>query len=577
MRIKKNKSKNSISYSVIESFRDRNGRSTTRVVEALGNEEDIRKKHPGVDPEEWAKEYAQKLTDEKNKQSSHVIARYNPTKQIPLDTRRSFNIGYLFLQKIYHELKFDKLFQQIQKENQFSFDLNEIVSRLLYMRILHPASKRGTLEQAQELLEPHTIEPQHVYRALDVLEKNMDHIQEAAYKNSKSVVDRQTDVLYYDCTNFFFEIEEAEGLKQYGMSKENRPNPIVQMGLFMDGNGLPLAYNLNPGNTNEQPTLKPLQKRIMKDFNLSKMIVITDAGLSSAGNRKYNTLGQRGFVTTQSVKMLPKHLKAFALDKKGWKLTHATGKNRNKLYDLSTLNPKKYMDHTFYKERWINENGLEQRLIITFSFKYQHYNQKIREGQIERALKKIDNPSQLKKKKANDPTRFIESVNFTKDGEVAKKTHYTLNSEQVEKEAQYDGLYGVCTNVHSTAEEIVAINQRRWEIEETFRIMKSEMKSRPVYLQKDERIQAHFLTCFLSLLIFRILEKKLEEKFTCPEIIQTLKKMRVYDAQGQGYIPTYTRTHLTDQLHETFGFRTDTEIVSQKIMKKIMKNTKKVK
>ncbi|GAB2322328.1 IS1634 family transposase [Alkalibacterium sp. s-m-28] len=574
MRIKKNKSKHSTSYSVIESYRDRNGRSTTRVVESLGNEEEIRKKHPGVDPNEWAHAYVQKLTEEKKKNASQIIAKYNPTKQIPLHKRHSYNIGYLFLQKIYHELKFDKLCQQIQKENHFTFDLNEILSRLLYMRILHPTSKRGTLEQAKELLEPHSIEPQHIYRALDVLEKNIDRIQETAYKNSVSIVDRQTEVLYYDCTNFFFEIEEADGLKQYGMSKENRPNPIVQMGLFMDGNGLPLAYNLNPGNTNEQPTLKPLQKRIMKDFDLSKMIVITDAGLSSADNRKYNTLGQRGFVTTQSIKMLPKHLKAFALDKTGWKLTHTTGKNRLKEYDLSTLDPKKYAENTFYKERWINEKGLEQRLIITFSFKYQSYHQKIREGQIERALKKIDNPSQLKKKRANDPNRFIESVSFTKNGEVAKKTHYTLNSEQIEKEAQYDGLYGVCTNVHSTPEEIVAINQRRWEIEETFRIMKSEMKSRPVYLQKDERIQAHFLTCFLSLLIFRILEKKLGETFTCPEIIETLKKMRVYDAKGHGYIPTYMRTHLTDHLHETFGFRTDTEIVSNKIIKKIIKDTK---
>ncbi|GEK92220.1 IS1634 family transposase [Alkalibacterium kapii] len=577
MRVKRNVSKNSISYSIIESYRDRNGRSTTRVVESLGNEEEIRRNHPGVDPEKWANEYARKLTEEKKKKTSQIIAKYNPTKQIPLNTRQSYNIGYLFLQKIYHELKFDKLCQQIERENQFSFDLNAILSRLLYMRILNPSSKRSTLEQAKELLEGHTIEPQHMYRALDVLEKNMDRIQEAAYKNSKTIVSRQTDILYYDCTNFFFEIEEADGLKQYGMSKEHRPNPIVQMGLFMDGDGLPLAYNLNPGNTNEQPTLKPLQKRIMKEFNLSKMIVITDAGLSSVGNRKYNTLGERGFVTTQSIKMLPKHLKAFALDKKGWKLTHATGNNRNKLYDLSTLNPNKFMTHTFYKKRWINEKGFEQRLIVTFSFKYQAYNQSIREKQIERAIKKFDNPSQLNKKKANDPTRFIESINFTQDGEVAKKTHYTLNNAQVEKEAQYDGLYGVCTNVQSTPEEIVAINHRRWEIEETFRIMKTEMKSRPVYLQKDERIQAHFLTCFLSLLIFRILEKKLKEKFTCTDIIQTLKNMRVYDVQGQGYIPTYTRTHLTDYLHETFGFRTDTEIISPKILKKIMKDTKKAK
>lgn len=577
MRIKKNISKNSISYSVIESFRDKNGRSTTRVVESLGNEEEIRKAHPGVDPEEWAKEYARKLTEEKKKENSKLLAKYDPAKQIPLDEQRSFNISYLFLQKIYYELKLDKIAHSIQEKSQFSFDLNEILSRLLYMRILHPSSKKRTFEEAEELLEPHTTEIQHIYRALDVLAKHSNSIQEKVYKNSTKIIERQTQILYYDCTNYFFEIEEADGLKQYGMSKENRPNPIVSMGLFMDGNGLPLAYDLHQGNQNEQPTLKTIQKRIIKDFDLSKMIVITDAGLSSTANRKYNNLGNRGFVTTQSVKKLPGFLKEWATSRDGWKLSSEESPKKNKVYNLDELEPEKYLHNTFYKERWINENNLEQRLIITFSFKYQRYHQKIREEQIKRAMKKIEKPSQLKRKRANDPKRFIKSLHHTEDGEIAEDVHLTLDNELIKKEAQYDGIYGVCTNVNSTVEEIVQINQRRWEIEETFRILKTEMRSRPVYLSRDNRINAHFLTCFLSLLIFRILEQKIDEEFTCPEIISQLRKMHVFEMPGTGYIPTYTRTDFTDKLHETFGFRTDMEIISLSNMKKIIRQTKKLK
>ena len=574
MRIKVSRSKNSESFFVIKDVY-KNNKRTTKVVEALGNREDILQKHPEVDPYEWAVNYARKLKEEEKQNKAKVMLSYDPNKIIPEDAQRSFNVGYLFLQSIYHQLKLDDICKEISNKRGFSFDLNTILSRLIYMRVLYPTSKKGTFQRAHELLEPHSVEAQHIYRALDVLAEESNKIEEAVYKNSLNIIDRNTSILYYDCTNFYFEIEEADGLKQYGVSKEHRPNPIVQMGLFMDGSGIPLAFVLNPGNQNEQPSLKPLEKRILKDFKLSKFVVCTDAGLSSHENRLYNSMGNRAFVTTQSIKKLKKHLKEWALNPEGWSISSALpeakdSKGNIHLHSIDMEND----NQTYYKERWIHEKDLEQRLVVTFSPKYKRYHQTIREKQIGRAIKKIEKPTQLEKKRANDPARFIQTTHATSDGEIAEKTSYMLNEKQIREESMYDGFYGVCTNLESTVEEIIQINQRRWEIEETFRILKSEMRSRPVFVRKDERIKAHFLSCFLSLLVYRILEKKLGESFTCPEIIRTLRGMNVLEYAGEGYIPSYTRTRLTDKLHDVFGFRTDTEIIDQKNIKKFLKLTK---
>lgn len=382
---------------------------------------------------------------------------------------------------------------------------------------------------------------------------------------------RNTGILYYDCTNFFFEIEEDDGLRQYGISKEHRPNPIVQMGLFMDGNGIPLAFNINKGNTNEQITLTPLEKQILSDFNLSKFVVCTDAGLASTANRKFNDKNGRAFITTQSVKKSKKHLKEWALNPDGWYLDTDI-----KAYDISKIDEEKYKDKIFYKERWIKENGLEQKIIVTYSIKYRNYQRKIRNNQIERAQKTIDsNPGKLKKSSQNDYKRFIQKTCCTSDGEIAEKEIYNINTELITVEETFDGFYAVCTNLEDDVHEIVKVNKRRWEIEECFRIMKSEFKARPVYLSRDDRIIAHFITCFISLIIYRILEMKLEEKYTCHEILKKLKEMNFYEIKGEGYVPTYIRDDLTDDLHKAFGFRTDYQIVSKRQMKNIFKITKK--
>ena len=350
---------------------------------------------------------------------------------------------------------------------------------------------------------------------------------------------------------------------------ESRANPIVQMGLFMDSDGFPLAFCINKGNTNEQVTLKPLEQKIISDFGLSKFVVCTDAGLASTTNRKFNNVKNRAFITTQSIKKLKAHLKNWALDTKGW---HTSASN--KTYDLSELDEKADMDKIFYKQRWIKEDGLEQNLVVTFSLKYKNYQQTIRNRQMERAQKVIDtNPKKLKKCNANDYKRFISKSCSTADGEVADKELYSIDTDLIAQEEAYDGFYAVCTNLEEDASVIIKVNKRRWEIEESFRIMKSEFKARPVYLQRDDRIKAHFATCFISLMIYRLLEKKLCEQYTCGEIVSGLRNMNFYEINGEGYIPTYTRTDFTDDLHDKFGFRTDYQIVTMKHMKKIFKDT----
>lgn len=570
MRLQVTKSKNAASFYVIKSVYDK-GKRTSKVVEKLGTYDELKSKLGDKDPYEWAKDYVAELTRlEKEGKEPDVIAKYSPNKIIEKGAQRSFNGGYLFLQQIYHELGIDKICKNIKDKYRFTFDLNSILSRLVYGRILFPSSKLATNKLSLKFIEPPNFKLQHIYRALEYIAKESDYIQSELYANSLKVVKRNSNILFYDCTNYFFEIEEAEGLKQYGPSKEHKPNPIVQMGLFMDGNGIPLAFSISKGNTNEQQTLKPLEEKILEDFKLSKFVVCTDAGLASNDNRKFNDKDDRAFIATQSIKKLKKHLKDWALNPEGWRLSED-----NKDYNLNELDEIEDFNKIFYKERWIKENGLEQKLLVTYSIKYKNYHRKIRNSQVERALKAIKNPSKLTKTNQNDYKRLIKKTSYTPDGEIAKKESYNIDTNLILKEEAFDGFYAVCTNLDDDAEDIVKVNRRRWEIEESFRIMKSEFKARPVFLSRDDRIEAHFTTCFLSLIIYRLLEKKLDEKYTCIEIIDTLRDMNFNKIKSEGYVPSYTRTDFTDDLHDAFGFRTDYEIVTLKEMKKIYKATKK--
>jgi len=570
LKVSVSKSKNTTIFYISKSIW-RNGKSTTKTIEKLGTLEEVQARAGDMDPYEWAKQYAAELTRKEKEGRKEIILKYSSSRLITKDEQRSVNIGYLFLQNIYYSLGLDKICSSISKKYKFTYDLNSILSCLIYSRILFPASKKRTLEDARHFLESPAFDIQHMYRGLEYLCKESDLIQARLYKNSLDVIKRKKGVLYYDCTNYYFEIEMEDDFRKYGYSKEHKPNPIVQMGLFMDSDGIPLSFSVFAGNESEQVSMTPLEKNIISDFGLKKFVVCTDAGLSSTANRKFNDVPNRRYITVQSVKKLKGFLQEFCLGNNGW---HLKGSDRE--YSLDNLDEEKDFEKVFYKERWINEDGLEQRLIVTFSLKYKNYQRKIRDRQIEKAAKVADS-SAKQHFRANDYKRFIQDTYCTDEGEIAGNQVRGIDTDRIAREEKYDGFYAVCTNLEDDASVIVAVNRRRWEIEECFRIIKHEFKARPAYLSREDRIKAHFLTCFIALIVYRILEKKLKNKYTCDEILSTLRSMDMMIADGEGYIPEYTRTDLTDDLHEAFGFRTDYQIVPAKEMKKICTATKKKK
>ena len=575
VRLNKVKSKNAVSYYIIRSVR-RDGKNSSEIVKKLGTEKSIRETYGVDDVDAWAKEQLRIMNEEEAASDHKVLIPLSTDKVVDADVRLAFNAGYLFLQQIYYQLGLPSICKKIKKDSSFEYDLDNILSRLIYGRILFPSSKLSCYEQSQELIEEPKFELHQVYRALTTLSENSDMIQAELYKRSKKLVKRNTGVLFYDCTNYFFEMEHENGLKQYGPSKEHRPNPIVQMGLFMDKSGIPLAFCINPGNQNEQLSLKPLEQQIMRDFELSKFIVCTDAGLSSDANRKFNNYGERSFITTQSIKKLKTELKDWCLEPKGWEV-----EGSKKKYDISALeNTPENRKKIFYKKKLIEgydeerDITFDQTIIVTYSLKYKEYQQTVRNRQIDRAKKLIEKPSAADKRPQNDAKRFIKKTPFTNDGEIASRALYEIDESAIAEESRYDGFYAVCTNLDDDPADIAKINHDRWEIEESFRIMKSEFEARPVYLQRDDRIEAHFLTCFIALMIYRILEKKLGNKYTCEEIIKTLREMDMRKVEEHGYIPSYTRTTLTDSLHDQAGFRTDYELTTPKSMAGIIRRTK---
>ena len=576
MRVMTTKSKNAESFYITKSYKNNAGKSTSKIIRKLGTLHEL-SEMLGTDRDgvmAWAREQARLETEKykAGKEQQLVQITFHADRQLDYNCQKLYEGGYLFLQSVYYGLRLDKVCRKIRDRHLFEYDLNAILSDLIYTRILDPDSKRSSFQTAQKYLETPTYQLHDVYRALSVLAENSDLIQAEAYKNSGFLGKRNDRVLYYDCTNYYFEIEQEDGQKRYGKSKEHRPNPIVQMGLFTDGNGIPLAFSLFPGNQNEQTSVKPLEKKILQDFHCEKFVYCSDAGLGSENNRVFNHMGQRAFIVTQSIKKLPK-------EEREWALTRSEFRNvkDDTVVDLDSLD-KSDEGSLYYKEIPYSTKQLHQRLIITYSPKYATYQKQIREKQIERAQSMIQSGSAKRQSKnPNDPARFIQKIAVTKEGEVAEQQSFCLDSAKIEEEAQYDGLYAVCTDLlDDPVGDILKVSEGRWQIEADFRIMKTDFSARPVFVQRDDRIKAHFLICFLSLLIFKILERKLEYKYTCEQILDTLRAMNFADIEEQGFMPLYTRTAITDDLHTACGFRTDFQFISKSKMLQIQKSSKKI-
>lgn len=571
MRLKITNSKNKTHYSIIKDYTPINGKRTTKIFENLGNQQQVEERFGKENTIDKIKEYISSLN---NKDKEEILKKeFNPNKRISPGIKRQFNVGYLFLEKVYNQLNMKTICNSIQDKYKFQFDLNEILSYLVFARIIYPSSKLETFKQCHNFIETPKFKLHDEYRALSYIAKNMNFIQEQLFTNSKNVIDRNSNVIYYDCTNYFFEIDIEDDLRKYGINKQHQPKPQVGMGLFMDGDSLPLSCNIYPGNQNEQKTLIPEEDKIVNNFKLdtTKIILCTDAGLASDEIKKFNIQDGRGFVITQSLKKLKEEEKCKSLDKSEWRIAN----DLKHIYNLETIENdetlrEKYYDTLFYKIIPSETKSVKQDLIITFSFKYLDYHRNIRNNQIERARKNIENNQVTRKgKNQNDYRRFITSITSTDNGEVADNTTYSINESLILEEEQYDGYYALTTNLMEDISSILKIVKGRWEIEESFRIMKHDFLARPVELSREDRIKAHFMTCFISLFIYRLLEKKLDYKYTTSKILTTLRNMNVLEHKGLGYEPEYERTALTDDLHDLFKFNTDYEIISYKKMKKI--------
>ena len=572
MRVVTSKSKNAESFYISKGYVNDKGVSTSVIVRKLGTLKELLPEHGPTrdDVMAWAKEQAriETLKYKQEKEEKQIKLTFHAGRLLDYHKQTFFRGGYLFLQFIYYQMQMNKICRKLKQRYKFKYDINAILSDLIYARILEPCSKRSSYKAASEFLEKPSYELHDIYRALDVLGAECDMIQAEVYKNSHFMGERNDKILYYDCSNYYFEIEQEDGSKKYGKSKEHRPNPIIQMGLFMDGDGIPLAFSLFPGNANEQTSLKPLEKKVLGEFGCQKFIYCSDAGLGSESIREYNHMGERAYIVTQSIKKLKKEEKEWALSPQGFKRV-----SDDKPVDITKL-PEDDKG-LYYKDEPYTTQKLHQRLIITSSPKYALYQKSIRDKQVERAQKILDSGNAKKNRKnPHDPARFIGKMAVTKDGEAANIKQY-LDEDKIADEAQYDGLYAVCTDLLDDGiGDILKVSEGRWQIEECFRIMKTDFSARPVYLRDENRVKAHFLICFLALTVYRYLEKKLDSKYTCEELLDTLKAMNFAGIQEQGFIPLYRREKITDDLHEACGFRTDYQFITKSKMRTIQKKSK---
>lgn len=581
MRIKKTVSKKSTSYYIIKDY-NKNGKRTTKIVHKIGSDKKIAPlaKAEGLTIEQWVNNYLQKYVDEHNdnEKAETILIPKNTKKLINKNTKYSFNVGYLFLEDIYYDLGLHDICNNIQKEFRFKFSINDILSYLVFSRIIYPSSKLKTHKLSKNFIEQPNLELHNIYRGLSYLNKKMDYIQEKMFENSLNVIDRNSKIIYFDCTNYYFEINDEDELRRYGINKQHQPSPQVGMGLFMDSDGIPLAMNIFPGNENEVKHCIPTESKIINNFKLpdSKIIFCADAAMCTDEIKKFNINEGRGFVITQSLKKIKEEYKNEIFEDDGWRIQG----DLYHTYKLSEIlkDEDKYKNTLFYKIIETETKNVKQDLVVTYSIKYRDYKRKLREGQILRAQNKIKNSNQNSKitikKNQNDYRRFIVERPCTENGEAATEYIYSIDNDLINEEAKYDGYYGLTTNLIDDVSTILKVAKGRWEIEESFRIMKTDFKSRPVELSREDRIKAHFLTCYIALVIYRILEKKLDYNYSTSEILDCIRNMNVLEVKGDGYIPEYERTDLTDELHEIFNFRTDYEIVNYKKYKKIFNQIK---
>ena len=570
-------------FYILQSFRKKDGGTSSKRYLDLGTASEIREKYGCADAHAWARAKLKEINDAVKEDKASVMVSYNPNKKIEAGQWRAVHCGHLVLLPLYNKLGLARFSAEVAARHRFKYDFADILCKLVMCRILFPDSKRASRECMNDFVDAPDFSLDDIYNFLEVLSKEITPLQKSLYEATKDELSRRTGVIYYDCTNYYFEIEKEDSLRRYGKSKEHRPNPIVQMGMFMDADGLPLAFCINPGNTSEQQTLQPLEEILANEFNLSEFVVCTDAGLASIDNRLYNTSEERNYIVTQSIPGLPKLMREWALEKTGWR---KLGDKDDRVYDISELDLSVEKDNLYYRERWFKENrsnvkDYEERLIVTFSPKYALYQRQLRAEHTEKALLMIKNKSEKSRQTQQDPRRLIATTHCTAEGELAEKRVMRLDTDTIEKEQTMDGLNCLATKLEDPVGEILHVNGFRYEIEHLFRVTKTEFDARPVYLRREDRIRAHFAICFVALLLLKAFQKQLnegleeDEKYSTEQIIDDLSGMDYNVVRGTGYVPAYSATNLRSRCCEISKVQIDTQIVVNRKMRQYIKMLKK--
>ena len=629
-----------------------NGKSTTIQVKKLGLLSDIQKEHGCQDPRQWVLDLARKMTLEEKAGHQSVEIPFCPAKDIE-PGHGSLRIGGdMFLLPNYTRLGLPVICENIKKRSRAKYNLDEILRTLVIGRVLYPGSKHFTYAKSRSLVNPPEFAAEDMYRALSLLSGHINTIQAQVYKNSKAIMTRRDRIIYYDCTNYFFEIEDNDqdfidretgefiaGLRKRGKSKENRPNPIVQMGMFMDMDGIPLAFVVFPGNESEQATLRPLEQILDSQFGMTEFIVSTDAGLGSESNRRYNMAEGRDYICVQSLPSLTEDDRLAATDPRGWRLAYCCDEaHRHLLTDkysdagIFNLDYLHQCDEkgaggrkslltgtTFYKEilvdkyekyenpEWVEakkpnpetvpkyatgkriphylKSVRKERLIVTYSHDFAMYLRHKRAERLAIAKKIVGRGLTNPRRSQQSPLNYIETIHSTEDGQTAVKTEMIIKDDVLQQEERLDGFYAYATSLDDEALLVLRARSFHHEIEHLFRTTKTHLDVRPVYLSRQDRIKSHFLICFLAMVILKMLQKQLMEEYpqfykdtplTIDSLIDTLREIRFDKLPRHYYRPLFEPTELTAQLQEMYGIDINKEIISTQKMKATYKNLKKI-
>lgn len=573
-----------------------NGKSTTVPVKSLGLLSKIQEREGCDDPRQWVIDLAKKMTEEEKAGNAVVELPFHQNREVNPGECPLRMGGDLLLSSLYSSLGLPGICSKILKSGRAKYDLNEILRTLVMGRILFPASKTRTLESAKNFVFPPQFKEEEMFRSLSLLSDSINEVQAEVYKASQKFMARRQRVVYYDCTNYFFEIEDNDndyidtdtgelitGLRKRGKSKENRPNPIVQMGMFMDMDGIPLAFTVFPGNESEQTSLQPLEKMLNSSFGMTEFVVSTDAGLASESNRRYNMTEGRDYICVQSIPSLPKADQDMALDPRGWRvafrkegLPPIDPENPEKMiFNLSEVDLNAERHTKFYKEIIVYkrvegkaDTQRAERVIVTYSYDFALYLKHKREERIKQAEKIVKHKQQKSRQSQQDPRRYVKTTYITPDGRKANRITMAINDNVIENEARFDGFYAYGTSLEDDAIEVLRARSFHHEIEHLFRTTKTFLKSRPVYLSRQDRIRSHFLICFLSMVIIKILQKQLDMPQTSiDELIQTLRDFNFGELPQGNYQPMFTRTELTDRLQALAGIKANFEIINKQKMR----------